>query len=135
MVTNSNKTTVTIKKTNSIVEKKPVTKKVVADTSKTSKATVTTVVKKVAAKPPIVKTALKVGVLPKTAPLDSKPANKPAIKKSVSKKSDSPVSPAQRYQMIATAAYFKAEHRGFAGGYEMQDWIAAEAEVDANLAA
>jgi hypothetical protein len=37
--------------------------------------------------------------------------------------------------MIATAAYFLAERRGFAGGYQMQDWIAAEAEIDAQLKA
>lgn len=35
----------------------------------------------------------------------------------------------QRMQMIATAAYFRAEQRGFAPGCEMEDWLAAEAEV------
>lgn len=29
---------------------------------------------------------------------------------------------------IATAAYYKAESRGFAPGREMDDWLAAEAE-------
>jgi Protein of unknown function (DUF2934) len=43
------------------------------------------------------------------------------------------VTPEDRYRMIATAAYFLAERRGFAGGYEMGDWIAAEAEIDAKL--
>ena len=31
--------------------------------------------------------------------------------------------------MVARAAYFRAEKRGFAPGYELQDWIEAEAEV------
>lgn len=35
-----------------------------------------------------------------------------------------------RYQMIAEAAYFRAERRGFLSGSELQDWLAAEAEVD-----
>ena len=30
---------------------------------------------------------------------------------------------------IAMCAYFKAEARGFAPGFEMQDWLAAEAEM------
>jgi hypothetical protein len=43
------------------------------------------------------------------------------------------VSAAQRERMIAEAAYFKAERRGFQGGDPAQDWIEAEAEVDARL--
>jgi hypothetical protein len=37
--------------------------------------------------------------------------------------------------MIAEAAYFRAAQRGFNGGDPVADWIAAEAEVDALLAA
>ena len=40
------------------------------------------------------------------------------------------VTPEQRLQMIAEAAYFRAEARGFAPGHETEDWLAAEAEVD-----
>ena len=40
------------------------------------------------------------------------------------------VTPERRLQMIAEAAYFRAEARGFAPGHEMEDWLAAEAEVD-----
>lgn len=36
----------------------------------------------------------------------------------------------QRMQRIAATAYFRAEQRGFAPGHEMEDWLAAEAEVD-----
>jgi hypothetical protein len=32
---------------------------------------------------------------------------------------------------IAVAAYFKAEERGFAPGYELADWLAAEREAAA----
>jgi hypothetical protein len=31
--------------------------------------------------------------------------------------------------LVAQAAYFRAEKRGFAPGAELQDWIEAEAEV------
>jgi hypothetical protein len=43
------------------------------------------------------------------------------------------VSPGQRRQMIAEAAYFRAEERGFRGGDPAEDWYAAEREVDARL--
>lgn len=39
----------------------------------------------------------------------------------------------QRQQMIAEAAYFRAERRGFNGGDAVRDWCEAEAEVDAQL--
>jgi len=32
--------------------------------------------------------------------------------------------------MIAEAAYFRAERRGFAPGNEMEDWLQAETEID-----
>ena len=35
-----------------------------------------------------------------------------------------------REQMIAEAAYFHAERRGFAPGNEMSDWLRAEADVE-----
>lgn len=34
-----------------------------------------------------------------------------------------------RTSRVAIAAYFKAEARGFEPGHEMEDWLAAEAEV------
>ena len=36
----------------------------------------------------------------------------------------------QRWHMIAEAAYFVAEHRGFDGGDPVQDWLVAESEID-----
>jgi hypothetical protein len=41
--------------------------------------------------------------------------------------------PGVRRAMIAEAAYFRAEKRGFVAGGEMDDWLAAEADVDALL--
>ena len=37
--------------------------------------------------------------------------------------------------MIAESAYLRAERRGFAPGHEVDDWFAAEREVDALLSA
>ena len=39
--------------------------------------------------------------------------------------------PEQRQQLIAQAAYFIAERRGFAPGNELEDWLQAEAEIEA----
>jgi hypothetical protein len=36
-----------------------------------------------------------------------------------------------RHEMIAARAYFLAEARGFACGCELNDWLRAEAEIDA----
>lgn len=36
-----------------------------------------------------------------------------------------------RQEHIATAAYYRAEARGFTHGMDMQDWLEAEAEYDA----
>lgn len=36
---------------------------------------------------------------------------------------------AERRDMVATAAYFRAERRGFEPGHELEDWYAAETEV------
>jgi len=39
----------------------------------------------------------------------------------------------RRRSLISEAAYFRAERRAFAPGHEVEDWLAAEAEVDALL--
>ncbi|HZD52703.1 MAG TPA: DUF2934 domain-containing protein [Woeseiaceae bacterium] len=39
----------------------------------------------------------------------------------------------QRLQMVAEAAYFRAERRGFNGGDAVADWLEAEAEIDRRL--
>lgn len=57
-------------------------------------------------------------------PNDPRPRRKPI----------EPVSEEERRRMIAEAAYYRAEKRGFFGGSSLDDWIAAEIEVDAKLA-
>ena len=53
------------------------------------------------------------------------PGAKPAVQ----------ISEDARRGMIAEAAYLRAERRGFMPGNETEDWLAAEAEVDALLRA
>jgi|HubBroStandDraft_2_1064218.scaffolds.fasta_scaffold220989_2 hypothetical protein len=36
----------------------------------------------------------------------------------------------QRHALIAKAAYFRAQRRGFGTGHELEDWLAAEAEFE-----
>jgi hypothetical protein len=38
-----------------------------------------------------------------------------------------------RRNLIAIEAYLRAERRNFAAGHELEDWLAAEAEVNARL--
>jgi hypothetical protein len=40
----------------------------------------------------------------------------------------------ERLSMIARAAYYRAERRNFEPGHELEDWLAAESEVDRRLA-
>jgi hypothetical protein len=37
---------------------------------------------------------------------------------------------AERRALIAKLAYFRAEQRAFQAGHELEDWLAAELEVD-----
>ena len=41
--------------------------------------------------------------------------------------------PPEREAMIAESAYFRSAHRGFEPGHEVDDWLAAESEIDAAL--
>jgi hypothetical protein len=43
------------------------------------------------------------------------------------------VSESERRRMIESAAYLRAEARHFEPGHEVEDWLAAEAEVDNRL--
>jgi hypothetical protein len=40
----------------------------------------------------------------------------------------------RRLGMIAEAAYYRAVQRGFEPGHELEDWYAAENEIDTQLA-
>ena len=39
----------------------------------------------------------------------------------------------ERQRLIAEAAYFRAERRNFVPGYELRDWLDAEAEIEAKM--
>lgn len=43
------------------------------------------------------------------------------------------LSPEERERLVAEAAYFIAERRGFAAGCELDDWLQAEAAVSRRL--
>ena len=85
------------------------------------------------------KTTKKTGSKKKTA------AKKTSTKKASGKTSKHPskvhrasstqlnVNAEERWRMIATAAYHRAEARGFTAGNEAEDWFEAEKEVDALL--
>jgi hypothetical protein len=48
---------------------------------------------------------------------------------------EAPAPAGERERLIALAAYYRAERRGFEPGRELEDWLEAEAEVDATLRA
>ena len=70
---------------------------------------------------------------PESSPVPKSPARKrvPATKKTASYPDF--IDPPQRAALIAKAAYFRAENRNFEPGHELEDWLEAEAEVDAQL--
>lgn len=39
--------------------------------------------------------------------------------------------PSGRHEMIAQAAYYRSQRRGFAPGLELDDWLAAEHDINA----
>jgi hypothetical protein len=56
---------------------------------------------------------------------------RPAAPASVSASAPTNFDPSSsREALIATAAYYRAEKRGFAPGYEDEDWLGAEREID-----
>ena len=66
---------------------------------------------------------------------DAQPAREhnDATKKNAPQVRARDVTPQQRWNMIAEAAYYRAEKRDFVGGDPAQDWLAAEAEIDERL--
>ena len=53
---------------------------------------------------------------------------------SIVTRSSAYIEPQVREAMISDAAYFRSAHRGFEPGHEVDDWLAAESEIDAALA-
>ncbi len=119
-------------------EKSKVAAKKSAETTATAKpkkaaTAAKTTEKAVAAKPKKASAAAKAASPAAEKAATAKPAGEakkkaPAAKKLV----DKPSAPSQeeRQRWIATAAYHRAEKRGFAPGYAMQDWFDAEAEIN-----
>jgi hypothetical protein len=46
---------------------------------------------------------------------------------------EEPIDPAHRHLMIAEAAFFIAQARGFAPSQDVDDWLAAEREIEQQL--
>lgn len=87
-----------------------------------SSATAPTAAKKTATKP----------AAPQRTEAPAAPAKKVAApKKSATSK---PLDPAQRAHYVEVAAFYIAERRGFAAANPMDDWLAAEAEIDRLIA-
>ncbi len=66
--------------------------------------------------------------------ITSKAVEKNNLKSTPTTQTQCVLSEADRQQMIATAAYYRAEKRGFDNGDEMQDWLEAEAEAELDYA-
>jgi len=62
-------------------------------------------------------------------------AKKPAAKRVATRKASArkPLAESERLLMIAEAAYYLAQKRGFSGGDPVSDWIAAESEIETRL--
>lgn len=80
-------------------------------------------------------TKAKAPAAPKAKPAVAKPATKKkADKPMATGRPGHPVGEEQRRNYIEVAAYYIAERRGFNGGDALEDWAAAEAEIDRLLA-
>lgn len=75
-------------------------------------------------------------------PREKNPESQPEKRRAPRRRATAPVAaastpkfvdPTRRSALIARAAYFRAQSRGFEPGHELADWLAAEAEVDAEL--
>lgn len=100
--------------------------------SKPTAAKAATTAKPAAAKPAAKpKAAAKAVPVPKAAP---KAATKTTAKKPAKVTAGNKVPQAQRAHYVEVAAFYIAERRGFAPGDPLQDWVAAEAEIDRLLA-
>lgn len=64
---------------------------------------------------------------------DAKPKPKRTRKPAAIPPAAEPLSAEERYRRIAEVAYFIAQSRGFAPGDPTQDWLLAEAQVEAAL--
>ncbi len=69
-----------------------------------------------------------------------KVAKKQVAKKRASSKKSNPsgkvaslISPRERYEMVATMAFYRAEQRNFEPGHDVEDWLECERIIDRML--
>lgn len=55
-------------------------------------------------------------------------------KKAAVSKPGTLISPRERYEMIATMAFYRAEQRNFAPGHDVEDWLECERIIDQMIA-
>jgi Protein of unknown function (DUF2934) len=65
----------------------------------------------------------------------SEPKLTPGSKQPLGVSARAQVSPDEIKRLISEAAYYRAKERGFKPGYELEDWVQAEAEVRQRLGA
>jgi hypothetical protein len=63
----------------------------------------------------------------------SEPKLTPGARQPLGMSTRAQVSPDEIKRLTAEAAYFRAKERGFKPGYELDDWVKAEAEVRQRL--
>jgi hypothetical protein len=66
---------------------------------------------------------------PAVKPETTKPQSATRPESTFTGNAQAEVSPEELRKLISEAAYFRAKQRGFAPGYELEDWKEAEAEV------
>jgi hypothetical protein len=67
--------------------------------------------------------------------IDAQPADLQPVSAQPANTSSMMPNDAEVWQMISEAAYYRAEKRGFAPGFQADDWTQAEAEVKERLQA
>ena len=91
---------------------------------------------------PSIKTPLKSTLAPAKSPLGAGAATVPPAAAPAGKVAEPDrgagstpafIEPERRRAMIAEAAYYRAERRGFEPGCELEDWCLAEVEIDGML--
>ncbi|HZV54645.1 MAG TPA: DUF2934 domain-containing protein [Rhodocyclaceae bacterium] len=105
------------------------TAKTSAGTKKTA-AKATSEVTKKAAKKPAATAAAKTPAKTKVQTAAKKPAAPKGAKPRAAATGKTGIGVDQRRHYVEVAAYFIAERRGFMGGLEHEDWLAAETEID-----
>ena len=115
------------------VNKETNTTKKMASSAALPASTAKTAAKSSVKKPAVVASTLKPTARTKQTKVTTEvaAASKPRVQKKTSLKKI--VAPEERYQMVAAAAYFLAERHGFSSGRALDDWVAAEKEINGKI--